>query len=164
MVWWMLWCVSRISRKGGAQGFLMLSDPGPRPGDALGAGGQQTLGRLMAPLTQAQRPSMWWTVSNDRFWNLESYVASSISHTNQCVLCLGVEEVVDLTCEGSECAVVDLTNNDSVLVKQHNCKCSYHTHTHTLSLWPLLFMFCCCCCCCFSCWRKVNGYVWLKLC
>ncbi|XP_035009023.1 RING finger protein 4 isoform X6 [Hippoglossus stenolepis] len=27
-----------------------------------------------------------------------------------------VEEVVDLTCEGSEAAVVDLTNNDSVLV------------------------------------------------
>ncbi|XP_070692906.1 E3 ubiquitin-protein ligase RNF4 [Pempheris klunzingeri] len=28
----------------------------------------------------------------------------------------GVEEVVDLTCEGSEAAVVDLTNNDSVLL------------------------------------------------
>lgn len=27
-----------------------------------------------------------------------------------------VEEVVDLTCEGSEAAVVDLTNNDSVLL------------------------------------------------
>ncbi|XP_056899652.1 RING finger protein 4 [Takifugu flavidus] len=27
-----------------------------------------------------------------------------------------VEEVVDLTCEGSECAVVDLTSNDSVLL------------------------------------------------
>lgn len=32
------------------------------------------------------------------------------------LLYLGVEEVVDLTCEGLECAVVDLTNNDSVLV------------------------------------------------
>uniref|UniRef100_H2V5F1 Ring finger protein 4 n=1 Tax=Takifugu rubripes TaxID=31033 RepID=H2V5F1_TAKRU len=31
------------------------------------------------------------------------------------LLYLGVEEVVDLTCEGSECAVVDLTSNDSVL-------------------------------------------------
>lgn len=31
--------------------------------------------------------------------------------------CAGVEEVVDLTCEGSEAAVVDLTNNDSVLVR-----------------------------------------------
>lgn len=38
------------------------------------------------------------------------------SVANRLVLCLGVEEVVDLTCEGSECAVVDLTNNDSVLV------------------------------------------------
>lgn len=31
-------------------------------------------------------------------------------------MCSGVEEVVDLTCEASEAAVVDLTNNDSVLV------------------------------------------------
>lgn len=32
-------------------------------------------------------------------------------------MCAGVEEVVDLTCEGAEAAVVDLTNNnDSVLV------------------------------------------------
>lgn len=31
-------------------------------------------------------------------------------------MCPGVEEVVDLTCEGSESTVVDLTNNDSVLV------------------------------------------------
>lgn len=34
-------------------------------------------------------------------------------------MCTGVEEVVDLTCEGSEAAVVDLTNNDSVLVTTH---------------------------------------------
>ncbi|XP_035505183.1 RING finger protein 4 isoform X3 [Scophthalmus maximus] len=31
-----------------------------------------------------------------------------------------VEEVVDLTCEGSEAAVVDLTSNDSVLVTSVN--------------------------------------------
>uniref|UniRef100_A0A3Q3VSM5 RING-type domain-containing protein n=1 Tax=Mola mola TaxID=94237 RepID=A0A3Q3VSM5_MOLML len=31
-------------------------------------------------------------------------------------VCSGVEEVVDLTCEGSDSTVVDLTNNDSVLL------------------------------------------------
>lgn len=72
------------------------------------------LARLLATLTQPQRPSMWWIVSNDRFCNPQRKLVTSIS--NQFVLCLGVEEVVDLTCEGSECAVVDLTNNDSVLV------------------------------------------------
>lgn len=38
---------------------------------------------------------------------------------------------MDLTCEGSECAVVDLTNNDSVLVTTQLHACV--THTHTLS-------------------------------
>lgn len=37
------------------------------------------------------------------------------------LVCSGVEEVVDLTCEGSEATVVDLTtSNDSVLVKIKN--------------------------------------------
>lgn len=34
---------------------------------------------------------------------------------------------MDLTCEASESAVVDLTNNDSVLV-------TVHTHSHTACL------------------------------
>lgn len=38
-----------------------------------------------------------------------------------------MEEVVDLTCEGSDSTVVDLTNNDSVLVKHtHRNVCTCH--------------------------------------
>lgn len=37
--------------------------------------------------------------------------------------------MVDLTCEGSESAVVDLTNNDSVLVT-NNIHTDAHTYTH----------------------------------
>lgn len=44
-------------------------------------------------------------------------------------MCSGVEEVVDLTCEGSESAVVDLTHNESVLVTTHTVT---HTVIHTL--------------------------------
>lgn len=50
-------------------------------------------------------------------------------------MCSGVEEVVDLTCEGSESTVVDLTNNDSVLVttQQYSvclavCRCTLCVH------------------------------------
>lgn len=39
---------------------------------------------------------------------------------------------MDLTCEGAECAVVDLTNNDSVLVT-NTTACLYHIHTHSLT-------------------------------
>ncbi|KTF82414.1 hypothetical protein cypCar_00039537, partial [Cyprinus carpio] len=38
------------------------------------------------------------------------------------------EDVVDLTCEGSEPAVVDLTNNDSIVVSLKTCVESFYVH------------------------------------
>ena len=60
------------------------------------------------------------------------------------VLSAGEEDVVDLTCEGSEpAAVVDLTNNDSVVVslplgtlrwaKKAFCDTECSTRTHRLT-------------------------------
>lgn len=44
-----------------------------------------------------------------------SVILVDYGYSNLSIGCAG-EEVVDLTCEGSELTVVDLTNNDSVVV------------------------------------------------
>jgi hypothetical protein len=51
--------------------------------------------------------------SND--FMLFSVILVDYGNSNPSIGCAG-EEVVDLTCEGSELTVVDLTSNDSVVV------------------------------------------------
>uniref|UniRef100_A0A8C7PAB4 Ring finger protein 4 n=1 Tax=Oncorhynchus mykiss TaxID=8022 RepID=A0A8C7PAB4_ONCMY len=63
---------------------------------------------------------MCWTAAGLRVGSngfmLFSVILVDYGNSNPSIGCAGEEEVVDLTCEGSELTVVDLTNNDSVVV------------------------------------------------
>ncbi|XP_068182465.1 E3 ubiquitin-protein ligase RNF4 [Antennarius striatus] len=95
---------SSVQRKRRAAGSPQVSRPGTKTRRAANARRTSTASRVANRTAAARRTS-----DSDPVPPTETI--DVMDNTED-----GVEEVVDLTCEGSESAVVDLTNNDSVLL------------------------------------------------